>query len=776
MNYKNLYNYMLNEVVQPLPIDKPPCGHVCYRLKHNKRATIESLGLTYDHQSKSPTFHFINNNIIVSKGFTNICINSTFYCAWMEHRPDIVIFWEIDNSFESITYEIRKERFRILSNFIFTISISNKDQIIPIVDHDISHRECVEDTNVEIDMLNKLNLSNKHVHDPDESILDTKTQYLESVLNFNEFIYENNDNCMQLIDDDNEYDPTGSISNIRKLFQKLCSFGDAVIAIHQYSWCNMNKTILNEFKAEWEDVITNVRDKDIDGLFPDSQWIEMMWFYVIGCPLSVRTKQDFIFTIRSSLFNSNSYDKQIIRNQLEGEGFRESLAIWISERCFVKTFKEDIMKLAKNLSCNSYLCSVEGKVHFTHLHKNGEEFEAVLPQKIQLGVFGKDLRKEIYPMEIKMEETNWFPRDFARKTFEYMKTYIKEGHYFLGHCCSEQSIVNMAKNGLSPYATYNNSNSCGHGMYFFRMDYDTVQLSFDNINNLYQYEKENIKGIQFRSFLYALSRVFVSAQCDSLSPSVLLILVKSDLDSLFPYDAVNFKLPICGISANWVCSECPRLTRDFSIQSAVVELIPGRSFVASDVSIAISLISNDDVEKFNSYSILGGVVDYQRIQNGIYTAIVTDNNATQVTSSLKNMHNWNREKEFKKWKNLVELNASSLRRPITFFNDFGSFSAIRVQTLNKRSREDWDICNYDPITEIVFVTSESLFELLEKSTEIYSVFLSPDDSFTQRNSDCHFEDTNCDAYSELIALNSDDRHLHWKLKSYCKQNRCQISE
>ena len=47
---------------------------------------------------------------------------------------------------------------------------------------------------------------------------------------------------------------------------------------------------------------------------------------------------------------------------------------------------------------------------------------------------------------------------------------------------------------------------------------------------------------------------------------------------------------------------------------------------------AISMVS-DDVEKYNAMAILGGVVDFQRIPNGIYSAFSTDNNNSNKAAS-----------------------------------------------------------------------------------------------------------------------------------------------
>eukprot|EP01036_Dinobryon_divergens_P035118 gene35118-45462_t len=63
-----------------------------------------------------------------------------------------------------------------------------------------------------------------------------------------------------------------------------------------------------------------------------------------------------------------------------------------------------------------------------------------------------------------------------------------------------------------------------------------------------------------------------------------------------------------------------------------VTKISNSSRSAANVGDAISMVS-DDVEKYNAMAILGGVVDFQRIPNGIYSsAITTDNNSNKAAS------------------------------------------------------------------------------------------------------------------------------------------------
>ena len=62
-------------------------------------------------------------------------------------------------------------------------------------------------------------------------------------------------------------------------------------------------------------------------------------------------------------------------------------------------------------------------------------------------------RKDICSsLQLEMAEKSKTPVDFARAAFDKLKTIISGGFYILGHCCTEQSVVNMSKTGISTLA------------------------------------------------------------------------------------------------------------------------------------------------------------------------------------------------------------------------------------------------------------------------------------------------------------------------------------
>ena len=585
---------------------------------------------------------------------------------------------------------------------------------------------------------------------------------------------------------------------LRKVFVNVCYFGDAVMNLRQYLWQNMKKTVLNKLKSEWESAIRTVRENKLDGMVPESIWLEAMWLHVLGFPSRVRTKEDVLPTIYFSFSSLRAFDKDSVYCHLESDGFRQSLSLWIYNRFSLDSFEEDVLKMSLPVSWNSFLCSSNGCVHFTRLQADGSgddtTYSRVEPTNpLFLYVDGGDYcREDILPIELQLGKENWFPKDFARKAFEEIKAIGRSDHYILGHCTAEQCIVGMCKRGISPLATYANLNSCGRGMYFFRLDYDVIQCSFDELNKMGVDEEigaageSNPLGIQFRAFVYALLTVFQKADYDATSPSVMLFLVPCNEHDLDPYDAINLHLPTCNDDnspAGWKCSRCPRLvTAAFSNDSISVDTNSRNTISAADVKNAISMIDALDVEKFNALAILGGVVDFQRIPTGVYSAIITDNNSKNTTTLLRNMKNWGTEKEFAKWKQFAcSENMSAYRRPVTYFKASGRFADTKgLLFAGRNGREEaWRVSGpNDPIQETVFISTQALNTLLHKATSIFCVFLSPDDSFTERKvyepmqKNSRTDDTTGDEYSDDFLTLSAGHHLYWKNRVKCKLNKC----
>ena len=823
MNYCNLYNFIkTQQCTQVLGDEIIPIGLVLYQLPKGKsRANIKTLGLTNDHKARSASIHVFESVILVNKAYSSaIFPSSTLYCAWLESDPHYVIFWE-RHAINGITKKINRDRFikrfkyldgngenendhleiqsaqfakLMQTNFLNSISGGNKGNLLVPTDFTPSFSSdndnnwtCPEYRAASEPSLRKIHkeelafsmdneavvsgtASNKLSEDFFADVNETKSR--KSIIE--RYLFDDDFNHDPLLDDD-EFDPSGAMTVLRTIFDVVCPLGDAMIAARLNRWHNMNKTILNEFKAVWEQAITTVRDTQADGFLVDAEWIEAMWLHAVGCPKSVRTKLDMLSVIRGTFLTLKDFERYTIITALKREGFRTCLAQFISDRCCFDTFKQDIIDIATQISFNSYLCSVDDSVHFTHLHEVDDVFIAVdPPTKLTLNYSdGRAAHQVVTPLELEMGDLNWTPRDFAESTFYKLKSIFDDNSvlYILGHACPEQSVVGMGKNGMSPFATYRNEMSCGHGMYFFRLDSSVFELSFEDLNEmaLNNSPVHDPRGLQFRAFVNALHTVFQKKDCDALSPCLLVFLLNADLQ---PFDAVKDRLPMCNddVDTGWKCKCAPL----FSIIDQKVMIDERWKITPSAVCNAISILDETDVEKLNSFALLGGVVDFERISSGLYTAIIMDNNAQEVTSSLRNMKSWSMEEKYNIWEELVKKRWTTFRRPITMFNSSGGFSQLQPLQSDGKGKEQWNMCPFDPILETVFVSNAALDMLLLSASKVCVVFLSPDDEISKRGASCHEVDSSVNAtpYSHILAASCvergpDNRHRYWKNRINC---------
>lgn len=818
MSYAELYEILIDGVASEsktsLPFYSiPPDGLVAYKFKDkNTRASIRSLKLTSDHKTLSPTIHVFGLDTLFSRGYkSQLYSSSTFYCAWLESSPHILIFWERD-IYNGISPAIKNGRFESgLTSAINSLSNCssgysnglNKREfnegtimdclLIDAAGHEIPTRDSETDSEIKESVDESISSAPPCIDliEIDEEKLQSKLKCLQ------EYLVMSSTYCrippFLMDDDDDERDPNWSMSALRDIFLNVCYFGDAVMNLRQYPWQNMKKTVLNELKSEWERAIRTVREKKLDGMIPQSVWLEAMWLHVLGFPSRVRTKEDVLPFICFSFSSLRAFDKESVLVHLEVNGCRQSLALWIYTRFYLDSFEEDVLEMSHPVSWNSFLCSSNGRVHFTRLQADGDGdntiYSRVEPTNpLFLYVDGGDYcREDVLPIELQLEQEKWFPKDFARNAFEEIRTRGRSDHYILGHCTPEQCIVGMCKKGISPLATYDNLNSCGRGMYFFRLDFDVLQHSFDELNVMGKTDESNPLGIQFRAFVYALFTVFQKADYDATSPSILLFLVPCNEHDLNPYDAISSHLPTCNdnnSSAGWKCFRCKRVfTEAVSRDSITVATNSKSRTSAAGVKDAISMIDLHDVEKFNAMAILGGVVDFQRIPTGVYSAIITDNNSKNITTLLRNMMKWNNASEFLKWKRLVcSENISTYRRPVMYFKDSGRFADTRDLVIadGNGRREDWRVPGpNDPIQETVFISTEALNTLLRNATSIFCVFVSPDNSFTERevyNKQKQeyppTEDTiGKEFLNDSLSL-SEGKHLYWENRLRCKLSGC----
>jgi hypothetical protein len=239
--------------------------------------------------------------------------------------------------------------------------------------------------------------------------------------------------------------------------------------------------------------------------------------------------------------------------------------------------------------------------------------------------------KKVFPIPYSIQDRNWLPGHFAEYVYLQIQDMLRDrGHEYCvyGHCTSEQAVVDMSKKGMSPFASMTNRMSCGHAMYFFRME--ESKIPFNDLSNGAGEEKSD--GEQFRTFVYALSIPFVKGDCHPLSPAVLLFLIRKDEVEVF--DAVTEKLPIVTTDLSssysltsastspssalgsviaaerWTC-RCKRQIQG-SINLTMDHLTFSESnFRAADIANAVATV--DDAEKFNCIALLSGVVDFNVI-------------------------------------------------------------------------------------------------------------------------------------------------------------------
>ena len=117
-----------------------------------------------------------------------------------------------------------------------------------------------------------------------------------------------------------------------------------------------------------------------------------------------------------------------------------------------------------------------------------------------------------------------------------------------------------------------------------------------------------------------------------------------------------------------------------------------------------------------------------------------------------------------------------------YFNDSGRFTHNKdiVFADGNGRREDLRLLPdpNDPIQETVFISAEALKTLLRKATSIFCVFLSPDNSFTQREvytqKQMHppTEDTTGTEFSDNVQDLSEGRHLYWQNQLRCRVSGC----
>ena len=291
------------------PYDGKPDGFVLY--KNCFRASVSTLGLTNDHQPRSPTIHVFDSIIVFSRAFFSEKFPSTtLFCGWVESNPSEIIFWERQIS-NGITADIDKKRFIINEMSVKATQkpLSDSKDRLAIFQSLIPLKGCFGPFNAEDNVITLIN-SKENEFDVAVNLIDSKKELSKEEHNS---YHETNNNLFRmeaikhflssetlnsatffLIDDDGEVDSSGTIYALRNIFDAVCKFGDALILARRNPWHNMNNTILNEFTSQWEEAIMLVKEKEMDGFLSDSTWLQAMWLHVIGFPRSIRSKRDVI--------------------------------------------------------------------------------------------------------------------------------------------------------------------------------------------------------------------------------------------------------------------------------------------------------------------------------------------------------------------------------------------------------------------------------------------------------------------------------------------------
>jgi hypothetical protein len=550
----------------------------------------------------------------------------------------------------------------------------------------------------------------------------------------------------------------------------------------------MDKILLSELKASWGKAISIVVEAALDGLLPTSLWIPAMWLHVIGCPNSVRNHRELLFVFYAEILKLHCFELSAAVESLQRIGFRKSFSTFIS-RLFIENFNsfdQLLIDFAEPISWNSYLLkSPDGDLHYTHLEKNGDEYCAAIstlfPRLTTVGMKdGENVGKEVsaFPLSLK-NGINWYPIDFAHEAFQYMKDNLLADHCFFGHCCPEQSIIKMGKSGVSPFRTYNNRSSCGHGMYFFKMDQKSLNYEFNDICSSLKVDEDAAK--QFQSFMYALTRVFENSKCDVLSPAILLFLVEST--NIKSVNARNDLLPLvssgsdgscCNFNNNkWTCS-CKRA---IEFGNGKIKLNDS-GLCAMDLLDTLSEISPNEVEKRNAFSLVLGVVDYDNLEHGVYEIGVMDGQLDPKLLPYSTYKRWGTSNDFEKWKKYASQPFESFCRPWLLFDHYGNFRQTKPYKIKNCTKENshWN-SPIETVPEYVFVTLESMNKLIVTATKVTAVFIDQDcyardgakEVFTKE-----YEDEETTFYTEdyiQSSFGTDDlTHPYWKLRQQCRLN------
>ena len=699
---RHVYN-SLKIVDTVLPYLFPPSCSVLYNLGVSNRVCLETLHLetSFEFKRKFIQARLINDEIFVIQEFFSEKDHNVFvFSAWLERNPHIICTWQLDFKGDIIN----------VSNDLFD-DTNFKLPTIAEIQNPNKQPSCV---------LTPLQSIQMNVSEHRQYILDTLRDTLETY------------GKIELISDE-DYDDSRSILAYREEFYSVQMHFDILLASLTLTTMNLHKDLLIELKSLWEAAIHIVSKFEVDQALSILEWLPAMWMQVIGCPDVVRTRDELFYILYEILSDPDlDWTQEAVVKSLIDRKFRYKFAQWIGRHIFNHSeyIERDLWDISEPIDWNSYLFIENNIVKYRHAHSKNGNFNVTSTtenQAIKLKVINGAELFDVQPFDVSRGSKQMSMKNYAENVFNHMQEILKvnENCYFLGHCTTEESIIKMSKYGMSPYAGFGNKKSCGHGMYFFKMSktdktFEDLNKKPSNITNYTNFNGNSNDDIikEFQGFLYAISERVNTI--DVLA--VMLFLIKEDEEKLKAIDTTKVPFDLRSCNCDTVFKE---ITKDDVHVEYARENLKGLYPTTKDTINALSLIKNDDVERFNIFALISGVVDFNEIPNGIFRGNIFDGSCNITKSSSfppKAMPAWvKNEKQFGLWKNACSsLPIENYRRKYGFFDD-GIFKICKQYTFNEDT--------FDLPTEMwehVFVSSAALQNLLEFSLEIHILFLDSD--------------------------------------------------
>ena len=468
---------------------------------------------------------------------------------------------------------------------------------------------------------------------------------------------------------------------------------DILLTSLTLSTINLHKDLLIELKSLWEAAIHIVSKFKVDQALPILEWLPAMWMQVIGCPDNVRSREELFFILYEILSNPKlAWTPEAIVKSLTDRKFRNKFAQWIASHIFdhCENIERDLWDISEPIDWNSYLCFENQMVMYKHLHCDKGKYKSTNPTQLLLKVVDQIADPKTKLNFLNCDSLNdRTPRIVALKIFNHMQDILKvnENCYFLGHCTTEESIIKMSKYGMSPYAGFGNKMSCGHGMYFFKLS--RTDITFDQLCDLSSNDSSEIdqKGValtsnmdditkEFQGFIYAMStRVKHIKQL-----AVMLFLINEDVNALSAFDTTTEPLSLRTCYCDPVFN--------FPDHNEYIERNNQGKLTTKSIDTinAVNMIKND-VERFNIFALISGVVDFNEIPTGIFKGNIFDGGVKASLFPPVAMPYWlQKQQQFGLWKNACfSLSIKNYRRMFGYFDTEGNF-----KTDKKRPEDNYE--------------------------------------------------------------------------------------